>query len=466
MLERLAGEGGGAPLQMLTGGPRDLPERHQTLRNAIAWSYDLLDEGEKLLYTRLGVFVGGSTLTAAEAVCNAEDDLPMSALDGMESLLAKSLLRYDETGYNEPRFSMLETIREYSLERLVQSGELEATREYHAEYYLALIKAAEPEFTGKTQGLWIKKVDEEHDNLRAVLKWSLAADNGETALRMGAVLWRYWEARCHFSEGRYWLESALKLAETIPTPGRAKSLYGASRLAWLQGDAANALIFAEQSVEMWRELNNKDGLAISMHNLAIVTGELGDHDKALAYYEESLASWEELGDRAGVARVYNSMGELACAQGDYGRAAELYKQSLEIHRSLGRYASVALVTANIGFMEQEMGEYAKAEAHFIDSLRTYSELGVKIGIIVSLVGVGAAAQGLGKVERAATLFGATEALCEATSYALEPRERAIYLASQDAVCAALGEDEYHDYMLDGKAMGMQRAVDYGLAQGD
>jgi tetratricopeptide (TPR) repeat protein len=390
----------------------------------------------------------------------------MSALDGMESLLAKSLLRYEETGYNEPRFTMLETIREFSLERLKESGEMEPTREYHAEYYLALAKAAEPEFTGKQQGVWMKKLDEEHDNLRAVLKWSLAADNGETALRVGAVLWRYWEARCHFSEGRYWLESALQKAETIATPGRAKSLYGASRLAWLQGDATNARIFAEQSVAMWRELNNKDGLATSLHNLAIVTGELGDREQAMIFYQESLELWEELGDRAGVARVYNSMGELACAEGDYERAAELYSESLEIHRSLGRHASVALVMSNLGFMAQEMGEYEKAESLFKDSLRAYTGLGVKVGVIVCLVGVGSAAQSMSQHERAATLFGATEALCEATSYALEPRERGIYAASFDAARADLGEAAFQDFILDGRAMGMERAIDFALESGD
>ncbi len=207
----------------------------------------------------------------------------MDVLDGLESLIGKSLLRYEESGHNEPRFMMLETIREYAYERLMLTGELESIREYHAEFYLALAKTAELNFTGKDKIVWMQKLDDEYDNLRSALKWSLASDNGETALRLCGVLWRYWENRSHFSEGRYWLEAALKEADTIPTPGRAKSLYGAARLAWLQGDDATARALSEESVAMWRQLRSKEGLAISLHSLAIVVGELGDRALAERY---------------------------------------------------------------------------------------------------------------------------------------------------------------------------------------
>src|SRR5215204_3556721 len=215
----------GNRLKLLTGGARDLPERQRTLRSTIEWSYGLLEEGEKVLFARLSVFAGGRTLEAIEAICDAEGDLPVDVLDGLASLVDKSLLKQEEGVGGEPRFVMLETIHEFAREKLEGSGEAEDLRRLHARYFLALAEEAEPALEGSQQQVWLDRLEEEHDNMRTVLSWSLGqGQDAELALRIGAVLGEFWYLRGYWSEGRRWLEEALTKSGRTPTAARARAL--------------------------------------------------------------------------------------------------------------------------------------------------------------------------------------------------------------------------------------------------
>jgi predicted ATPase len=231
MLKRL-----GSRLKLLTGGARDLPTRQRTLRGTIEWSHDLLDKGERTLFARLAVFSGGRTLEAIAAVCDAEGDLPVDALDGVESLLEKSLLRQEEGPEGEPRFVMLETIHEFARERLQASGEAEEVRRLHAEHFLALAEEAEPKLTAPDQVAWLEQLEAEHDNMRAALAWLLEQEEANLALRLEGALWRFWYVHTHLTEGRRWLEEALAKNGRVSASVRAKALNGAGVLALTQCD--------------------------------------------------------------------------------------------------------------------------------------------------------------------------------------------------------------------------------------
>jgi len=251
-------------LRLLTGGARDLPERQRTLRGAIEWSHDLLDEGEKVLFARMAVFSGGRTLEAIEAVCDAEGDLQVDALDGVSSLLDKSLLGREEGPEEEPRFVMLETVHEYAREKLEESGEAEGVGRAHTRYFVALAERAEPELTGPEQKRWFARLEAEHGNLRAALSRSLEAGDSASALRIGAAVWHFWVVRGHFGEGRRWLAAGLAGGEAVPAGIRAGAMHGLGELALWQGDRARAVEGLEASLTLYREAKNRRGEAYAL----------------------------------------------------------------------------------------------------------------------------------------------------------------------------------------------------------
>jgi predicted ATPase len=296
-------------LTTLTGGPRDLPARQQTLRRTLDWSHGLLDAGEQMLFRRLAVFVGGCTLEAAETVCahvpgaehrisgappaasQLEPPSPkLGTLDELASLVDKHLLRHEELPGGEPRFLMLETIREYALERLEASGEAVSLRRRHAAaYYLARAEQAEPELEGPSQPEWLARLDREHDNLRAVLQWALAGGDVEAGLRLaGTLAWFWWE-HGHVREGRERLAQGLGLpGAAAPTPGRAKALCGAGQLAFHLAAYAAAGELCEESLAIWRTLGNPRGTCSVLHILGDVAYVTGDFDAAQSRFREGL----------------------------------------------------------------------------------------------------------------------------------------------------------------------------------
>jgi predicted ATPase/class 3 adenylate cyclase len=474
ILDRLVGARHASPLQLLTGGARDLPARQQTLRNTIAWSYDLLQPGEKILYRRMSVFVGGCSLEAVEEVCGGRGPesgavpgaqiLDIDLLDGVTSLTDKSLLRQDERSEGEPCFVMLETIREFGLERLVESGEQEAIRRQHAEFFLKLAEQAEPQLQGPQQGTWLGKLETEHDNLRAALGWGLERGDGDLALRLCVAAWGFWFLHGHLSEGRRLLEGALAAAPRLPTSNRARALYALGRFVHTQGEYAEArrlyqeslTIYGElgdkqgiartlsilgqaahdegdfamarslydESLGIFRELGDRSGIAGSLFRLAIAAEAVDDHASQQSLLEEGLVLFRELGNKQGIASSLNSLGELARRRGDYDSARAHYEESLSIFQELKHKWGTANALHNLGCVAREQGHHSQAASLFGDSMALYRQLGNRKGVVDCLAALAGLAAAQGRWERAASLFGASAALLAEMSANLEPADRA------------------------------------------
>jgi predicted ATPase/class 3 adenylate cyclase len=339
-------------LSVLTGGPRDAPVRQRTLRDEIAWSYGLLSNDEQALFRRLAAFVGGCTLAAAEAVAGRDGDLDVFA--GLGSLVDSSLVRQDEHD-GEPRFTMLETIREYGLERLTESGEEPAVRKSLAAYFLALAQAAEPELTGPTQFTWLAQLETEHSNLRAVLEWTLEHD-AETALRLAGALGRFWRYRAYFTEGRSWLERALAEGPAGMTQDRAKALHGAGVLARQQSDYRQAAVLLDEALAHYRELGDEHGVADALDGLGNVALGQGDLERAEKLFEEVLRLWRSQEDTNGIARALDDLGSVAQSRGELERAMALKEQSLGLYRKLQDEWNVARLLNNLGYTASEAGD--------------------------------------------------------------------------------------------------------------
>ena len=466
MLDRLK-----HPLPLLTGGAHDLPDRHRTLHAAIAWSYGLLNEAEKKLFARLAVFIGGCTLDGIEAVCNAHADLPLSALDGVASLLSKSLigqrqaLKELELGApkGERRFTMLETIREYALERLEESGERYELRRLHAEYYLALTEAAEPELTRARQAVWLEGLEREHDNLRAALEWCAGAPNGaEMGLRMsGALLW-FWQVRGYLGEGRERLESALRRTEVGRTPTRAKALFAAGTLCLFMGDYASAGAYFEDSLEIERELENQWGATLSLNGLGRVAEYQGDFSVARARYAEALEIRQQLGNKWGVAGSLNNLGRVAMRQGEIARARPLLEEGLAIFRELDDRSSIAMLLNNLGVAALRERDHERAARLFGESLALEIEVAYKWGIPYCLLGFAEIACARGENERAVGLLGAAEALLGTIGARMDPIDRADFERVTEEARDALDPAAFERAWKEGRGMGVEEAVVYTL----
>jgi predicted ATPase/class 3 adenylate cyclase/Tfp pilus assembly protein PilF len=375
---------------ILAGNVRDRPDRHQTLHGAIGWSYGLLRPAEQRLFAWLAVFGGGFTLDAAEAVCGG--DAPV--LDGVASLIDKSLLRPAEEVAGEPRFHMLETIREYALDQLRATGELEAAQRRLADVLVALAERAEPELTGPEQVTWLDRLEQEHDNLRAVLQWCAETGARELSLRLGGALWRFWSTRGYLGEGLRWLDAALALAPD-PTPALARALNGAANLAREQGDYERAKRLHEQGLAIAREQGDARGTAEALNNLGLIALYQGQREAAQRYCQEGLALFRETDDRGGVAGALNNLGNLARERGDPERAARLHRESLALRRELGDRRGIALSLNNLANVVLNQGDYWRAAALHEESLALRRELGDRAGVATSLNNLGNVARAKG-----------------------------------------------------------------------
>lgn len=401
ILERLKSR-----LQVLTGGARDMPPRQQTMRKAIAWSYDLLDEEEKRLFRRLAVFVAGFTLKAAEALSDGAGGQELDVLEGVSSLVNKSLLRQGEQAKGELRFMMLETIREYGLERLAEGGEAEELRRRHAAFYLDVVEDAEPELRGPRQSEWLERLESEHDNLRAALRWSKESGEAEVGLRMAAAPRRFWEIRGHLSEGRGWLEEMLTLAglELASPSLLAKAFYAAGALARCQSDYKQAVTHLEQALALYRHVQDRRGIATSLNSLGLLAHDQNDYAKAMALLEESLALYKEAGDEQGIASSLEFLGIVALDQGNYEQSVVFQEESVSIRRKLKDKLGVASSLNNLGVVALDYADYKRAAPLFEESLVLFREVGDKLGIASSLNNLGEIAQYQGNYDRAAAFY--------------------------------------------------------------
>jgi len=408
-------------LRVLVGGARDLPARQQTMRDAIAWSYELLSGAEQALFRLLAVFEGGCTLEAAEAVCSAAapdgDGDALDVLQGLTALADKSMLRAGDDAAGEARVGMLETVREYGLEQLEAAGQAEAARRAHAAYYLSLAEEAEPELRGAAQVEWLERLDAEWANLRAALEWLLRQGELTNGLRLAGALRRFWLVRGYPSEGRGWLERLLQRAEAegvaVPAMARAKALNAAGVLAWSQGDYARAVTLCEAALALYRAGDDTEGMALSLNHLGFVAADQGESSHAAALLTESLRLYRRLDDTWGIARTLGDLGVMAAQQGDFAEATRLLEESLPLRRGLGNKRGIAVALSNLGNVAVDQGDYRRATALFEESVLLARELGNKKGIALSLNSLGDVAAAQGAAERAAALYEESLALFRA-----------------------------------------------------
>ena len=344
-------------LHVLTGGARDLPERQRTLRNTLAWSYELLTAEEQQLFRRLSVFVGGCTLEAIEAVCAALDDGPGHVLEGVASLLDKSLLQQTEQEGAEPRLSMLETIHEYGLECLAATGELRTCQVAYVHFFLMLAEQAEPELQGPHQAVWVKRLEHEHDNLRATLEWALedavdgqVANRRDIALRLSSALWPFWWTRSYYSEACTFLERTLARSEEADVPLRAKVLQASAKVTLHQSDYARAEGLAELSLALYRELGNTPGIVDCLGLLFEVAIRKGKMTEATALSEERVSLIRQLGEPGQVADALFSLADITVRSGELARGKPLFEEALLLYRKAGNDLGVAatLIDSAIG----------------------------------------------------------------------------------------------------------------------
>jgi non-specific serine/threonine protein kinase len=499
MLARLS-----APFKLLTGGARNLPKRQQTMRSAIAWSYDLLDEAGKCLFRRLSVFAGGATIEAAGAVCSEASGSAEDIQDGVSSLVENSLLRQVEQPGGEPRFVMLETIREYGIERLAADGELDGARRRHAAFFLKLAEEADPELGGERLEFWLEQLEQEHDNLRAGLRWSLEAGEEETSLRLVRSLWWFWYLHGYYQEGRDWMSRVLAATSPAASQYRARALVGAGVLAFLQCEYAPAQELLDAGLEMSRQTSDREGTAMALQVLGSVARERGEYERAVARHQESLALWRELEDKRGIARSLNLLGFAAWLHGDFRETRECCETALSLFREQGDKEGVVWALLNLAHIAHYAGEGARAAELGGEALALSREVGFKEGIAWSLHLLGDAARARGDAgeaagllrgslelhhelgdrwrvasvleslgalgheagddEGAARMLGAAEALREAVGAALAPVEWPVRERCAEGLRRSLGERRAESLMAEGRAAPLAEVIASALGR--
>jgi predicted ATPase len=521
----------GRRLPLLVRGPRDLPARQQTLRTAIAWSYDLLDDGEKIVFRRLGVFVGGFTLEAVDAVGLSSDPaLPsppgLDALDGISSLVDKSLVSPVEDRAGDPRFALLETIREFATERLAAAGEVEDVRRHHADYFVRLAEAAELRYPRPDRERWLERLRPEEGNLDAALTWSTATDQQPAlptaspasgavpeavgdrvtlGLRLASALAWYWVVRGQLQEGRARLETLLARSETDDrSVTRGQGEYSAGLLAWAQGDLAAAEGWAEAAIATAQATGNVANLALAHALVGMVRISQGDAPAARAVLEESRTEFRQAGknsdeahalhwqaraallagdlaeaqrlaeeslalmtrieDEVGRAMALRVLGVVALAQGDSATAVARFAEAMPIMRATGGLYFLADFEVEAGAAWMEQGDLDQAQRLLDESLRLWRDIGRPKGIALALTGLSEVAAARGQLQRAARLLGAAEASRGAGRSGLAPYQQALIDRVVASGREALGAEAFETVQAEGAALSEGQAIAEALEE--
>lgn len=448
--------------RLLSEGSRAVLPRHQTLRAAMDWSYDLLTDKERAVLRRLAVFAGGWTLEAAEAVCAAEDIKPAEVMDLLAQLVDKSLVVAD-LQRREAWYRLLETVREYARDRLIESGEVAATRRRHHAWYLQLAENVEPELRGPSQEVWLDRLETEHDNLRAALEWSkIEEDGAEAGLRLAGALHWFWWVRGHWTEGRAWLEGALARRSTISRAILPKAFLGAAILARVQEDYARATVLLEHGLNLARELGDKERVTWFLMNLGVVAWRQGERGRATALFEDSLSRSREQGDPWLTCVALAQLGSVAWTQGNPEGAEALHTESLALGRKVGDKSLISYALRNLGITALLQGSYLRAGRFYKDGLRLWSGVGDHWVTQECLEGLAAVACAQGYYDQAVRLFGAAEALRDTLGLHLPDPIRAAHDQRVVAARRALGNAAFDAAWADGRALPLGQAIEYAL----
>jgi predicted ATPase/serine/threonine protein kinase len=391
-------------LNLLTGGARDLPTRQQTLRNTVEWSYGLLNSAEQTLLQRLSVFTEGCTLEAVEAVCDTQGDLGLDILDGIASLVDKSLVQQVEQVAKETRFTMLSTIREYGLERLAETADESATRRAHAAYYLVLAEEGAVDIVAQPE--WLDRFDAEHENFLVAIDYLIKTGDAEWGMRLGIALFRFWETREHITEGRDALGRILAMEEATARPRlRARLLFAAAVLAGAQGDYRSSRALFEENLEIYNQLNDKRGVAVALNALAVSERERGEFAAASGHFGQGLALWKQVGDLTDIARALSNLASVMKSQGDYERAFSLYDECLSMFRQAADSTGVAWTLNYLGDVAREKGDLSAARSYCEQSLSGFRQLHDNWGIARTLCDLASLSGDQGNNAEARRLYG-------------------------------------------------------------
>jgi predicted ATPase/DNA-binding response OmpR family regulator len=404
------------PLDLLTRGLRDAPARQQSLRATLQWSYDLLSPTEQCLFRYLGVFVGGCTLEAAEAVADTGEQASDSAntttstqsyvLDALTTLLEHSLLR--QISDDEDRFFMLDTVREYAVELLETSGEADEARQRHSDYYFSVAERAESELKGSQQKSWFRQLEREHNNLRAALHWISSSGNAKAMLKMSTALWFFWFIQGYFSEGRQWLQKTLATRRVEQQESLlAKALYGLGVLALKQYDYEKAQSSLEESLSLFRRLADNVSTSMVLNNLGIIFRHKGDLTIAKSLLLETLRLQRDIDDKRGIISTLGNLGIIALDQGDLTQAHSFINQGLSISQDIEDLRLMAINIGNLGLITYYQGDFAVASGFFEQALSLKMELNDLLGIAInySRIGYNAYRQGNNEQGRLSLIQG-------------------------------------------------------------
>jgi predicted ATPase len=491
-------------LTTLTGGARDLPARQRTLRDTIVWSHDLLVPAEKILFRRLSVFVGGWTLEGAEAVAAvaAEDDIdPLRELSG---LVDQSLVdEHPHAGTaDEPRFTMLETIREFAIEQLAASGELVPVEQAFEDFFTRRAEEASKELKGPYQLRWLERLEAEHDNLRAAIGRALERNDGPAALKLALRLWEFWETRGFRREGRDWLERILAEAKVASERDRADAEFALGRLSFVLGDYLAGEAHYRKSLETWRQLddaiseadtlsalamisvnrlaydeannlgqealtlarqtNDRRSAATALRVLGMIAREQGDHARGLGYFEESMALGQALGDAVWTARIASQLGITYRLAGNIERAQHYLETSCKLHAELGDRFALAVIACDLGHLAFDAGNQKRAITLYGDALRHFDSVGSLEGVIEAIEWIAGATATKSKATPALRLYGAAQAAREALRLPprLESDDHRVALGLAAATRAA-GSDAA-SALAEGRALSLEQARDEAL----
>lgn len=487
---------------LLKMGQRRGAVRHQSLRAVVDWSYELLAPAERLLFGRLPVFAGGFSLEAVEVVCSGDGIHAPQVLELLSLLVDKSLVMVEQdTG--EGRFDLLETLRQYANERMLESHQAQSLGSRHAAFYLAFAERAKAELRGPQERVWLERLELEHDNFRAALQYATESEDRDTALRMSCALGIFWDSHGHFTEGRQWLETTLARSGTDTFPVRADAMFRLGHIIGLQGDMDTARTWLEQSLEQWealgdrrgmipvllefanndsfegdlvaahrrldqslaiaRELGDRHGIALAQFHLGVALMIEGDTAGARRSLEESLKLFREVGWSRGAAFVLNSLGEVARVEGDYDQAAVFYRESLTLVQELGDKLSVASSLINLGFVALHRGETIKAKQSLGSSLKLLMEAGALRLSPASLAGLAGVLAASGRTYPGVRLLAAAIALRAADGIIWEPPDRAEVERIMAALRQTLDPESYDRAWAEGNALTQDEAIAQALA---
>jgi non-specific serine/threonine protein kinase len=448
------------PLKVLAQNDPSLPQRQQSLRDAIAWSEDLISPSNRTIFHRLSVFAGGFDAAAAEVVCGGPangETLTAQVLDALGDLVDYGLLSR-EFAADEPRFTMPETICEYALERLEASGEAETTHRRHAAYFLALAEDAAPALLGPDQEAWLARLDGEQHNLRAVVRWTLANDPA-LSLRLAAALWRFWYTRGHIQEGRRWLERALATGASVSSIARVRALNGLGVLAWAGGDLERARELQNGSLAMAQKIGDSWGVAAAQGDRTIIEFlQSGDAVRARGATEDVLRQFRALGDRHSEGVALTALGTIACSQGDIAAATSSFQEALTIARESGDGHAEELCLCNLALTARLGGDVDCAVTHYLAGLKLAHHFNRPEDLLYCLAGIGGVEVERRRFERAARLLGAATTLADAVGIPLQPLEQEQFDRDIAAARAGLSDASFSQAWVAGRSLSVEAAV--------